>query len=301
MFAASSWRRGPKLSISPVAVSGWSHSPPAALRDLLCTGLLLNPPGRTPGDAVSVCPHLCGRNRTIGTDPYRLQALPGIHSKSALDCAGWRSHGRTKCGRWTSPASRWCAASSILGRSSRRMLSEAAFCTETLEDALGRYAKPEIFDTDPGLVVHWPNLHRRACRQWHSRQHASRGCRRVLDRMIKLCRLQRRAPVQNFAPSVATAVRNAASAEALRHPVASARERDVPWAMLDVSPKHGLRSTDRSGAQGCRRWITEPFEISLHFTYTDDSKSEAGKITRGFANHFSYFDLGSNSGGPFFP
>ena len=31
---------------------------------------------------------------------------------------------------------------------------EAAFCIETLEDALARYGKPEIF------AVHWPNLHR---------------------------------------------------------------------------------------------------------------------------------------------
>src|SRR5580700_1145618 len=54
---------------------------------------------------------------------------------------------------------------------------------------------------------------------------------------------------------------------------------------------------------GCSsRWPlapAEPFEISLHLTYTDESKSEAGKMQRGFANHFSYFDLGSNSGGPF--
>ena len=44
---------------------------------------------------------------------------------------------------------------------SRRVLAwrlsitmEAAFCIETLEDALARYGKPEIF------AVHWPNLHR---------------------------------------------------------------------------------------------------------------------------------------------
>ena len=54
---------------------------------------------------------------------------------------------------------------------------------------------------------------------------------------------------------------------------------------------------------GCSsRWPlapAEPFEISLHLTYTDESKSEAGRMQRGFANHFPYFDLGSNSGGPF--
>jgi putative transposase len=27
---------------------------------------------------------------------------------------------------------------------------EAAFCIETLEDALGRYGKPKIFNTDRG-------------------------------------------------------------------------------------------------------------------------------------------------------
>jgi hypothetical protein len=51
--------------------------------------------------------------------------------------------------------------------------------------------------------------------------------------MIKLCRLQRRAPVQNFAPSVTMAVRNAASAEALRHPLPLPESGDVPWAMLE--------------------------------------------------------------------
>jgi putative transposase len=45
----------------------------------------------------------------------------------------------------------------VLDWSSRRVLSwrlsitmEAAFCIETLEDALGRYGKPEIFNTDRG-------------------------------------------------------------------------------------------------------------------------------------------------------
>jgi putative transposase len=45
----------------------------------------------------------------------------------------------------------------VLDWSSCRMLSwrlsitmEAAFCIETLEDALGRYGKPEIFNTDQG-------------------------------------------------------------------------------------------------------------------------------------------------------
>jgi putative transposase len=45
----------------------------------------------------------------------------------------------------------------VLDWSSRRVLSwrlsitmEAAFCIETLEDALARYGKPEIFNTDQG-------------------------------------------------------------------------------------------------------------------------------------------------------
>ena len=74
---------------------------------------------------------------------------------------------------------------------SRRVLAwrlsitmEAAFCIETLEDALARYGKPEIFNTDQGLAVHWPNLHRRARRQWHSHQH---GRQRRLARQ-RVCR-----------------------------------------------------------------------------------------------------------------
>jgi hypothetical protein len=141
---------------------------------------------------------------------------------------------------------------------------------------------------------------RGVCLRFRDSGTASRGCRRALDRMIKLCRLQRRAPVQNFAFSVTMAVKNAASAEALRHPVASARERRRALGNARACRRStDCDRSDRSGAQGCRRWIAEPFEISLHFTYTDESKSEAGKMPRGFANHFSYFDLGSNSGGPF--
>jgi putative transposase len=71
-------------------------------------------------------------------------------------CVGWRSPGRTKSGRWTSRTSRWRVASSIspwvLDWFSRRVLSwrlsitmEAAFCVETLEDAMARHGKPEVF------------------------------------------------------------------------------------------------------------------------------------------------------------
>ncbi len=45
----------------------------------------------------------------------------------------------------------------VLDRFSRRVLSwrlsitmEAAFCVETLEDALARHGKPDIFNTDQG-------------------------------------------------------------------------------------------------------------------------------------------------------
>ena len=69
--------------------------------------------------------------------------------------------GRTRCGRWTSLTSRWRVASSylavVLDWFSRRVLSwrvsitmEAAFCVETLEDALAHHGKPDIFNTDQG-------------------------------------------------------------------------------------------------------------------------------------------------------
>src|SRR5450830_1330209 len=48
-------------------------------------------------------------------------------------------------------------AADVFGLGSRRVLSwrlsitmEAAFCVETLEDALARHGKPEIFNTDQG-------------------------------------------------------------------------------------------------------------------------------------------------------
>ncbi len=75
---------------------------------------------------------------------------------------GWRSRGQTRCGRWTSPTSRWRVASShlavVLDWFSRRVLSwrlsittmEAAFCVETLGCALARHGRPDIFNTDQG-------------------------------------------------------------------------------------------------------------------------------------------------------
>jgi len=44
--------------------------------------------------------------------PRTTKPEPG-HKIYRICCAGWRSRGRTRCGRWTSPTSRWRAASSI--------------------------------------------------------------------------------------------------------------------------------------------------------------------------------------------
>jgi putative transposase len=59
----------------------------------------------------------------------------------------------------------------VLDWATRRVLSwrlsitmEAAFCVETLEDALARHGKPDIFNTDQGLAVYRCGLHRRARR-----------------------------------------------------------------------------------------------------------------------------------------
>ena len=74
----------------------------------------------------------------------------------------------------------------VLDWFSRRVLSwrlsitmEAAFCVETLEDALAHHGKPEISarceassrQYRPGLAVYRCGLHRRACRQRHRHQH----------------------------------------------------------------------------------------------------------------------------------
>ena len=44
--------------------------------------------------------------------PRTTKPEPGQRS-TRICCAGWRSRGRTRCGRWTSPTSPWRAASSI--------------------------------------------------------------------------------------------------------------------------------------------------------------------------------------------
>ena len=91
--------------------------------------------------------------------PRTTKAEPG-HKTTRICCVGWQSRDRTKCGRWTSPTSRWRAASSIwpwrsTGQPPRvswrlSITMEAMFCVETLEDALARYGKPDVFNTDQG-------------------------------------------------------------------------------------------------------------------------------------------------------
>jgi transposase InsO family protein len=84
----------------------------------------------------------------------------------------------------------------VLDWFSRRVLSwrvsitmEAAFCVETLEEALTRHGKPEIFNTDQGSSSP-AILHRRACQQRHCHQH---GRQRRLARQ----RLRRAAVAQH--------------------------------------------------------------------------------------------------------
>ena len=70
----------------------------------------------------------------------------------------------------------------VLDWFSRRVLSwrlsitmEAAFCVETLEDALARHGKPDIFNTDQGSQFTGAGLHRRARQQRHCDQHGRQG------------------------------------------------------------------------------------------------------------------------------
>ena len=96
--------------------------------------------------------------------PYtvRVRPNPSPATRSIrICCAGWQSRGRTKFGRWTSPTFRWRAVLSIWPWCST---GSAAGCChgdcrspwkqhsafETLEDAFGRYAKPDVFNTDQG-------------------------------------------------------------------------------------------------------------------------------------------------------
>ena len=69
---------------------------------------------------------------------------------------------------------------------SRRVLSfrlsismDASFCIEAVEEALGRYGAPEIFNTDQGSPVHQHGLHQGAARQRDRDQH---GWQRIVAR-----------------------------------------------------------------------------------------------------------------------
>lgn len=69
----------------------------------------------------------------------------------------------------------------VLDWFSRRDLSwrlsitmEASFCVETLEDALGKHGKPEIFNT-ARLAVHVAGFLRRAAQARHQDQHGQQG------------------------------------------------------------------------------------------------------------------------------
>src|ERR1700730_10394615 len=85
--------------------------------------------------------------------------------------------------RWSSTGSTWMARGFVylavaLDWFSRRVLSwgvsitmEVAFCVETLEDALARHGKPDIFNTDQGSQFTGSALHRRARHQRHCDQH----------------------------------------------------------------------------------------------------------------------------------
>ena len=70
----------------------------------------------------------------------------------------------------------------VLDWFSRRVLSwrvsitmEAAFCVETLEDALARHGKPEIFNTDQGSQFTGAAFTGALDQQWHRHQHGWQG------------------------------------------------------------------------------------------------------------------------------
>ncbi|MCP2223670.1 transposase InsO family protein [Bradyrhizobium elkanii] len=70
----------------------------------------------------------------------------------------------------------------VLDWFSRRVLSwrvsitmEATFCVETLQDALARHGKPDVFNTDQGSQFTGQALYRRARRQRHCDQHGRQG------------------------------------------------------------------------------------------------------------------------------
>lgn len=53
---------------------------------------------------------------------------------------------------------------------------EADFCVEALKQAIARYGRPEIFNTDQGSPVHVPGFHQRAPARGNRYQHGRPGC-----------------------------------------------------------------------------------------------------------------------------
>ena len=80
---------------------------------------------------------------------------------------------------------------------SRRVLAwrlsitmEAAFCIETLEDALARYGKPEIFNTDQGSQFTGQTFTGALAGKWHSHQHGRQ--RRLARQRVRRAALAQR-------------------------------------------------------------------------------------------------------------
>ena len=122
------------------AAAGGRLGRPAACRDA----------DEADGDRGDLPPARTRQNRRQGTRFTR------------ICCAAWWSTGLTRCGRRTSPISRWRADLSIwlpiVDWFSRRVLAHggsrsrwtADFCIEALEEALAKYGRPKIFNTDQG-------------------------------------------------------------------------------------------------------------------------------------------------------
>jgi len=85
----------------------------------------------------------------------------------------------------------------VLDWFSRRVLSwqlsitmDAAFCVGTLEDALARHGKPDIFKHRPGQPIYRGGLHRRARQQQHCDQHGRQ--RRLAGQRVRRAAMAQR-------------------------------------------------------------------------------------------------------------
>ncbi len=67
----------------------------------------------------------------------------------------------------------WASRKVLAWRLSNTM--DAGFCVKALKDALARFGKPEIFNTDQGSQVHQQHLHRRSARGRDQDQHGWSG------------------------------------------------------------------------------------------------------------------------------